>query len=993
VMDAAAVAPANFQRWQQAFAASVHPLANVLNHHIRLADLQKASKQADYLYSSSTFDLLNEANQISELRTEFRDSDINVIISLKNILDAFLLRLAGEVRHSSVHVAEKELASMLSGLDATKLKIAERHPPRPAALAPEVVEVCALAAFVVSSSVSTQPKVDFDPFVLALLATAAKYADRVADSVAALPSLDPERFRQMARDDLLIVVAKHLKPDVAGRAIELVRWVEHGADWQPLTDRQPTEAPDYRPDRPIENVRDDMLDFREEARATAELICLQQSGPLAIGLFGDWGSGKSSFLRLLQFEIDELTSAVGRLRANDPDAAGPFIGGAAHVRFDVWQYNDAQLTLALANETFAQLRRDDLRAEVITQLETELKTWDREAGDLHDEISQAEKARDKAVEEIDFADDSRRRALADVRKGTLEQLVQALLAGAAGKASEKDRTKAEELAQDLLRTTDTDEGAARGASIAGFVDDLRVLRNAPVKVWLSAGFLGLAALVIALFITAATAAPALIPLSAALLPAAMPLWQFVRRVTGVLADYRDNVDQTERKHQADREKAEDSFRKAEREIETKQKSLRARRAKIERFGTGKIDDVYGYFLSEGPLVRRLGEEAGLTSRVRRAFRILDDLISDHSQSRAAGPAGPLKHGAAKPLPANSSGLSVPQRVIFYIDELDRCRAEQVVNMLEVVHLLLAFRNFVVVVGVDSRWLESSLRTVFVKELADNRSDGRRITVHNYIEKIFQVPIQIRGLTYMPAAADSDAKGTYVNLIRHLAPSSQGVQENFITSDSQSDSDSVMGGEHILPLEIQITEPPDPRAAAARAELTPAEAAGLLELGPFVKSSPRTVKRFVNVYRLLRALQTGTAFKDFVEGHSERTGGLPLFRPIQLCLAVQCGMQEGAVWRFAYALDRAVATTSRDGKTPSNRTLFKDFLAQWSDTAERTEVLRLLDAVAPGGGEHRASLLRLQEAWRSTARYSFWTSRSQNAADKEAANGDAALESQ
>lgn len=989
-MDSVAAAPANFGRWQKAFATSGHPLASTLNHHIRLADLQEASKRADYLYSNSVFALLNDANEISEIRHELKDKDIDVVISLNNILDALLLRLAGEARQTSAHASERALVSMLSGLDATKLKIAkgERQPGRPAALAPEVVEVCALAAFVVSSSGSAQPRVDFDPFILALLAVAAKYADRIAASLAALPSVAPERFRQMARDVLLIEVAKQLTPDVADRAMQLLRWVEQGADWQPLPDLQPTEAPDYRPDRPIEDVREDMLDFREEARATAELICLQQSGPLAIGLFGDWGSGKSSFLRLLQFEIDSLTAAVGKLRANDPDAAGPFIGGAAHVRFDVWQYNDAQLTLALANETFAQLRRDDLRAEVITQLATELKTWDREAGDLNDGIAKAETARDEAAAKIRTADESRQDALKKTRDSTLQKLVEALVASAPGKAGVAHRTEAAQLAWELLGTTDA-EGAARTGSAAGFADNLRVLRSAPASVWLTAGVWGLVALVVAFFVVAVTADPTFVPLIAALLPAALPLWQFTRRVTGVLADYRQQVAQTEREHQADREKAEDTFRQAEREIEAKQQSLRARRAKIERFGTGKIDDVYGYFLSEGPLVRRLGEEAGLTSRVRRAFRILDDLISDRSRDRTADLADPLHPATTEPLPAHASARSVPERIIFYIDELDRCRAAQVVNMLEVVHLLLAFRNFVVVVGVDSRWLESSLRSVFAQELAENRPDGTHITVHNYIEKIFQVPIQVRGLTYTPAVADNESYGTYVNLIRHLVPSSQEFEESLTKGDSQSGAASVRSGQRIPPLEIQIPEPPDPRAAAARAELTPDEAAGLLALGPLVKSSPRTVKRFVNVYRLLRALRTGTAFEDFVHGHPERTGGLPLFRPIQLCLAVQCGMPEDAVRQFAGALDRAAATTSQNKKTPANRTLFKGFLEHWSDRAEQAEVVRLLAKVVPAGGERHDGLRRLHDAWCSTARYSFWTNHSRSGATKKAPKGDSA----
>lgn len=45
-----------------------------------------------------------------------------------------------------------------------------------------------------------------------------------------------------------------------------------------------------------------------------------------------------------------------------------------------------------------------------------------------------------------------------------------------------------------------------------------------------------------------------------------------------------------------------------------------------------------------------------------------------------------------------------ERIVLYIDDLDRCPPKRVVEVLEAVHLLLAFPLFVVVVGVDVRWV-------------------------------------------------------------------------------------------------------------------------------------------------------------------------------------------------------------------------------------------------------------------------------------------------
>ena len=92
---------------------------------------------------------------------------------------------------------------------------------------------------------------------------------------------------------------------------------------------------------------------------------------------------------------------------------------------------------------------------------------------------------------------------------------------------------------------------------------------------------------------------------------------------------------------------------------------------------------------------------------------------------------------------------------------------------------------------------------------------------------------------------------------------------------------------------------------------------------------------------------------------------------------------------ADALDRAVAGSAGNRKGSTSRTLFKDFLALWPDAGERAEVAGLLAKVIQAGSERDASLRRLHEAWRTTARFSFWTNRSAGVAHTAGAtNGPA-----
>ena len=60
------------------------------------------------------------------------------------------------------------------------------------------------------------------------------------------------------------------------------------------------------------------------------------------------------------------------------------------------------------------------------------------------------------------------------------------------------------------------------------------------------------------------------------------------------------------------------------------------------------------------------------------------------------------------LDSGATTLPPLERIVLYIDDLDRCPPRRVVQVLEAVHLMLALELFVVVVAVDARWLIRSL---------------------------------------------------------------------------------------------------------------------------------------------------------------------------------------------------------------------------------------------------------------------------------------------
>lgn len=83
-------------------------------------------------------------------------------------------------------------------------------------------------------------------------------------------------------------------------------------------------------------------------------------------------------------------------------------------------------------------------------------------------------------------------------------------------------------------------------------------------------------------------------------------------------------------------------------------------------------------------------------------------------------------GASAPPPPpvdNKPDIRPLERIVIYIDDLDRCRPDHVVQMLEATHLLLALDLFVVVVAVDSRWLTRALQIHYKELLSAGEQDS------------------------------------------------------------------------------------------------------------------------------------------------------------------------------------------------------------------------------------------------------------------------------
>lgn len=57
---------------------------------------------------------------------------------------------------------------------------------------------------------------------------------------------------------------------------------------------------------------EDLLGFRIHSNVIKEVITDQELLPITVGLFGDWGSGKTSIMKMLQTDIDTTIPEDGK---------------------------------------------------------------------------------------------------------------------------------------------------------------------------------------------------------------------------------------------------------------------------------------------------------------------------------------------------------------------------------------------------------------------------------------------------------------------------------------------------------------------------------------------------------------------------------------------------------------------------------------------------------------------------------------------------------
>ena len=293
-----------------------------------------------------------------------------------------------------------------------------------------------------------------------------------------------------------------------------------------------------------------------------------------------------------------------------------------------------------------------------------------------------------------------------------------------------------------------------------------------------------------------------------------------------------------------------------------------------------------------------------------------------------------------------SGATTPpplERIVLYIDDLDRCPPRRVVEVLEAVHLMLALELFVVVVAVDARWLIRSLEYHY-RELfstgdglvstapassPEADAEGGPASPVDYLDKIFQIPYVLAPpppaamASYLRSLLPSASSPTATPPGSATAPAMESMPAEPGFDPREGEDPMAMGTEDLPPHDDELTvQPPpgrsddDPRQRAGQPgdhpereqpatprteqpdtaipdlrplglQVSQPEAEFLTRLGPLLPT-PRAAKKLVNLYRLVRIGIPDSGLAAFT---GSEAGGQ--YQVVQILLAVLVGSPAAA----------------------------------------------------------------------------------------------------
>lgn len=619
----------------------------------------------------------------------------------------------------------------------------------------------------------------------------------------------------------------------------------------------------------------DYLDITKDVNAFARVMAAKSfEPPLAIALLGKWGSGKSFFM-------NKLKEGIQTLSQRNPEKQ--FCEGIAHVHFNAWSYMDANLWASIVTRTFEGLDEyinslsltDKEKREIEQQLFQKLTISKEENNEL---ISQKKQVKNRLHELKTTKKNIKRevqKKISSIRNNSLKELL--------NKVNEEFKVQ-DQLEQTLNANPTFVDSSKEFEKIvpkqywenpSAFYNELKSIHTF-IKTFFHRNRWKTNVYWILVFLLLILITPIFTFLTNLLLS-----WQDFRlsdktwfSITVIGTIFTRGIDtylklkkqiapfwNLKEKYEEKNEEIIFKFKQEEKAInlEITQKKVDILQINKEISANLELKANLEYKLQSALSTQALysfiekransedyKKHLGIVSLIRKDFEILSGLLTGHKTELVTDE----DSTKFKEMFPNKRPL---ERIILYVDDLDRCPEERVVEVLEAVNLLMAFPLFVVVVGVDPRWVKTALKKKYKNQFAENKDNEDAISPSNYLEKIFQVPFHLKD------SGDDSIK----NMIKTLAQIKPNIISTITDGDFDPDDfdadDFDTGNVEEQPTHIEIEELIQSgstnsllnKETIEALDITEKECELMQNMSEIIGNNPRAIKRFVNIYRIIK----------------------------------------------------------------------------------------------------------------------------------------------
>ena len=622
---------------------------------------------------------------------------------------------------------------------------------------------------------------------------------------------------------------------------------------------------------------EDLLGVASEISSLAEVLLMRDlEPPLTVGILGGWGSGKTFAMHLMKEEMARIrTLAVPADKAwpdtADPDAF-PYVGHVYMINFDAWTYAKSDLWASLMQTILCGLNQQLIQERKIAKALGGTNHL-LDSGNVWRYIYDLPKQKKSIILNSELGEEAVKRFLKEqvstsvtgnehrlwdnlrtVREDERKKLREA--------KQELEKRKAELKTAHLMLENKLREKAASEARSEILNKCVEILSSDVMEKIESYSDLGIEVdpsdfdqfltltptfrdvrtviakdgwwyLVFVLFLLCSVIVSSkfsieIIGLLGPAISVVLMISRFVPRWKKLLL-YGFNVYQEQ--VSIEREKLysnpSESLRKKQHEVEEAKKAVAESQEKValhrERLGpTAEYQTLHEFIEKRlhdgtyetglGPMHRIQEDFAKITSD----FTVLED-DPQKSRKKEIFPRGPA-------------------RIVLFIDDLDRCPPDKVVEMLEAVQILIKTSLFVVVMAIDVRFITRALENEY-HGILTRRGDPSGL---DYIEKIIQIPYRVR--TIAPSAVR-----TYLRSQMEIEERETESPEQPSFGETESEPQGTAEEPSAQPPEDEVEN----RLPRDVIKFTRQEFEMIEAICSEIGLTPRAVKRLVNVYKILK----------------------------------------------------------------------------------------------------------------------------------------------